>query len=79
MDDIRLNKKKRTMLEQLAKQQLESSDTSEREAAEQQLLDKLIQQRAEDRFELPDLPANFLNKPVPDLDSTGSFVEDDYE
>jgi hypothetical protein len=79
MDEIRLSKKQRTMLEQLAKQQLNSADTFEREFAEQQLLDKLIHQRAEDRFELPDLPDNLLNKPTLDLNSSGSFVDADYE
>lgn len=79
MDEIRLSKKQRTMLEQLAKQQLDSTDASDREAAEQELLDKLIRQRAEDRFELPDLPDDLLNKPVPDVNSSGSILDDAYE
>ncbi|KAI6190900.1 hypothetical protein M3Y97_00169000 [Aphelenchoides bicaudatus] len=79
MDDIRMSKKQKIMLEQLAKQQLESSNDDERGAAEQQLLEKLIQQRPEDKFELPDLPSNFLNRNIPNWEASTFFDEQDFE
>lgn len=80
MDEIRLSKKQRTMFEQLAKQQLNLSNPAERIAAEQQLLAKLVQQRPEDRFELPELPADLLAKRQADLlDISGSQDDDQFE
>lgn len=79
MDEIRLSKKQRTMLEQLAKQQLNSSDSADREVAEQQLWERLVQQRAEDRFELPEVPLLLTRRhPNPLLDTSGS-MDDGFE
>lgn len=65
-----MSKKQRTLLEQLAKQQLNTSDPSERLAAEQSMYTKLVQQRADDTFELPDLPMLPQRRQHQDLSSS---------
>lgn len=66
MDEVRLSKKQRTILEQLAKQQLDTDDPAKLEKVEKQVLEKLVQQRRKDQFELPELPTK-LGGPSADV------------
>ena len=62
LDEVRLSKKQRILLEQLAKQQLNSTNPAERIAAEQLLYTKLVQQRPDDQFELPEVKKLLVDK-----------------